>query len=178
MSNKVWVDRSRYETAQSCARRRWLEYHEAETGIVAAKKPLPLAVGSAVHEGLAVLLREGQAAQDDDARAKAGADYVYHALPEIEERAVAAALADFAQFDGGRIALEPTEAPAADAPMVTDYDRYLYAEQSALVEAIVRAYARRRLRPLLEQFTVLEVEREGEWLLGGVFEVCGKCRTT
>jgi hypothetical protein len=131
-----------------------------------------------VHEGLAVLLREGQAAQDDDARAKAGASYVYHGLPEIEERAVAAALADFAQFQS-RLALEPTEAPAVE---VTDYDKYLYAEQAALVEAIVRAYARRRLRPLLEQFTVLEVEREGEWMLstyGGPRwspSLCARCQ--
>lgn len=46
-------------------------------------------------------------------------------------------------------------------------DDYLLAELSALVEGMVRAYARRRLRPLLEQFEVLEVEREGEWKLAG-----------
>lgn len=46
-----------------------------------------------------------------------------------------------------------------------EFERYLEAEQSALVEAMVRAYARRRLRPLLEQFEVLEVEREGTWKL-------------
>jgi hypothetical protein len=45
------------------------------------------------------------------------------------------------------------------------FNAYLVAEQSALVEALVRAYARRRLRPLLEQFEVLEVEREGCWQL-------------
>jgi PD-(D/E)XK nuclease superfamily len=47
-----------------------------------------------------------------------------------------------------------------------EFDRWLEAEQRALVEAMVRAYARRRLRPLLEEFEVLEVEREGEWKLG------------
>lgn len=44
-------------------------------------------------------------------------------------------------------------------------DDYLKLELAALVEAMVRAYARRRLRPLLEQFEVLEVEREGSWRL-------------
>ena len=43
---------------------------------------------------------------------------------------------------------------------VREYEAYLMAEQSALVEGMVRAYARRRLRPLLEEFEVLEVERE------------------
>jgi len=47
----------------------------------------------------------------------------------------------------------------------SEFERYLFAEQSALVEALVRAYARRRLRPLLEEFEVLEVEREGSWKL-------------
>jgi hypothetical protein len=47
----------------------------------------------------------------------------------------------------------------------SEFDRYLAAEQAALVEGMVRAYARRRLQPLLSQFEVLEVEREGEWKL-------------
>jgi len=47
----------------------------------------------------------------------------------------------------------------------SEFERYLFAEQSALVEALVRAYARRRLQPLLSEFEVLEVEREGEWKL-------------
>ena len=49
--------------------------------------------------------------------------------------------------------------------MRSDIDEYLYQEQKALVEAQVRAYARRRLRPLLDAYEVLEVEREGEWEL-------------
>lgn len=42
---------------------------------------------------------------------------------------------------------------------------YLREELAALVEGMVRAYARRRWRLLLEQFEVLEVEQEGEWKL-------------
>jgi hypothetical protein len=45
-------------------------------------------------------------------------------------------------------------------------EKFLETEQRALIEAMVRAYARRRLQPLLEEFEALEVEREGEWLLG------------
>lgn len=61
----------------------------------------------------------------------------------------------------------------------SQFDGYLLAEQRALTEALVRAYCRRRLRPLLEQFEVLEVEREGSWLLsqwGGEAEgTCPRC---
>lgn len=45
---------------------------------------------------------------------------------------------------------------------------YLREELSALVEGMVRAWGRRRWRGTLEQFEVMEVEREGEWRLGEV----------
>lgn len=112
---------------------------------------------------------------------------------ELEEEAVAAALKDFNQYtalevdttelfemgqprsdEGERIA--KTLGLAEDDPQVialrqqvgtgwTKFDTFLKREQQALVEALVRAYARRRLRPLLEEFEVLEVEREGQWQL-------------
>jgi len=166
MTTRRYVDRSRYETTQACRRRRWWEYEEGGRGITSAKKPLPLAVGGAVHEGLAVLLREGQSAMDGPgALTPVG-------WRQIEDNAVAAALADFAQFQSA-LALDVNEAPAVE---VSEYDKYLYAEQAALVEGMVRAYARRRLRPLLEQFMVLEVEREGQWKLGeGGSDGCREC---
>jgi hypothetical protein len=161
---RIATDRSRIETYQHCRRQRWYEYHQDGVGIVPVKKALALAVGGAVHKGLETLLR-GSAAVNWAA---------------LEENAVAAALADFASFKGGNldiggevIARPPSdgsgdvdEAQVAAASVVpAPYDDYLYREQSALVEALVRAYARRRLRPLLEEFEVLEVEREGEWKL-------------
>ena len=88
---------------------------------------------------------------------------------------------DFSDFS--EVLTGPTVGAVALAPVVLDdqalaeieiantrraqgLDDYLLAEISALVEGMVRAYARRRLRPLLKQFEVLEVEREGEWNLG------------
>lgn len=162
MTRIIRTDRSRIITHQRCARARWLEYHEAGTGITSARKPLPLAVGGAVHAGLAILLREAQS----------GLPTLPDASQRLDEAAVKGALADFAQF---ALALDAEQAearldaavysPEQLAAMRSDFDRYLYAEQSALVEALVRAYARRRLRPLVEEFEVLEVEREGEWTL-------------
>jgi hypothetical protein len=155
MTTRVWTDRSRYITAERCKRRRWYEYHEGGLGIRSASMPLPLAVGGSVHVGLAALL--------------SGA---------TEEDAVAAALLDFAQYtpalelDSGEQAAFAPPAAGEDpelAGMVLAskgrFDAYLVNEQTALVEAMVRAYARRRLRPLLEQYEVLEVEREGSWTL-------------
>jgi hypothetical protein len=106
-------------------------------------------------------------------------------MEDIEQRAVNAALADFAQFQlaldigeesqemtqqlNDALATKDSELAGVAAETITrarsEFDQYLYAEQSALVEGLVRAYARRRLRPLLEQYEVLEVEREGSWCL-------------
>lgn len=60
------------------------------------------------------------------------------------------------------------EIEVASQQQATGMDDYLKEELAAQVEAMIRAYARRRLRPLLEQFEVLEVEREGMWKLGEV----------
>jgi len=201
MTTKIFTDRSRIVTADRCKRRRFLEYHQDGTGIVPTKMPLPLAVGIAVHAGLAVLLQEKQEQITADAT-QAG----YWSDVTIEDHAVAAALREFAQFSQSlevdtteSAAMQPT--PAADVfqsqvvaqarelgmdeaaiaglardPAVarSEFDRYLQQEQAALVEGMVRAYARRRLRPLLEQFEVLEVEREGEWKLSE-WEECVNC---
>ena len=55
-----YTDRSRQEQQDRCARARWHAYHDGGRGMVLARRPLPLAVGGAVHAGLAALLRDGQ----------------------------------------------------------------------------------------------------------------------
>lgn len=67
------------------------------------------------------------------------------------------------------------EIDVANAAAATGMDDYLKEELAAQVEGMVRAYARRRLRPLLEKFEVLEVEREGEWKLAQIDEPTGIC---
>src|SRR5579864_2522474 len=189
MTRRVWTDRSRIESYQRCRRLRLLQYSQDGTGIDGMNKPLPLAVGSSVHVGLAELLRGSMKPI-----------YNMEDWLGLEETAVKAALADFAQHSA-TLELDTTEQsqmqPIAGAAGATtaeqlaeslglspaeagidslaqrvghaqeQFNSYLIAEQSSLVEAMVRAYARRRLRPLLEQFEVLEVEREGTWLLSG-----------
>jgi hypothetical protein len=170
MTTRIYTDRSRIETHQACARRRFLEYHQDGLGITSVKKSLPLAVGGAVHVGLSVLLTEGQRYLDATPDAFSGVLHDIVSQRSIEKLAVDAALADFAEYSGHLDI--PTEngsrgnlgGPSEDT--VNELDEYLYREQASLVEALTRAYARRRLKPLLTQYEVLEVEREGEWLLG------------
>jgi hypothetical protein len=187
MTQRIFVDRSRYESAQRCLRARWYGYHQSGMGIQSSRMPLPLAVGSSVHVGLAQLLREGQGIINSYPNMPIGGGAPWR---EIEEEAVLVALADFAQYQHALDAPDaelailatignPTVILNADSVAVAnvrnEFDEYLFREQSALVEGLVRAYARRRLRPLLEQFEVLEVEREGEWELSPRGRRCTSC---
>lgn len=157
---KIWIDRSRYESSLHCLRERWYTYHAGGKGIVSARKPLPLAVGGAVHAGLAALLRACIGIGGDS--------IILGSIASMEDAAVRAALADFSQYRRALDTRDEHLGLSTDAPKPVETEAaedYLYAEQSALVEGMVRAYARRRLRPLVEQYEVLEVEREGQWLL-------------
>ena len=115
---------------------------------------------------------------NDQLKASLGVDWANVKQPEPVK-------ADEA-FDAVDLSLMQVDTSQQTAVAMADkaagMDDYLREELAAQVEAMVRAYARRRLRPLLEQFEVLEVEREGEWKLGEALlpedlvidgEVCG-----
>ena len=116
MTTTIYTDRSRVETYQLCARRRFLEYHECGVGIRPMRKPLPLVVGGSVHVGLSLLLREGQMLME----CHAGEPELLWSHPHIrvlEDKAVAAALADFAQH-AAALELDAGERLAMEGPAV------------------------------------------------------------
>ena len=189
MTHTTYTDRSRVESFQRCNRLRFLQYHEAGVGLEPARQSLPLAVGLAVHKGLETLLRASMTTMspetaEHDAVAAALADFATHrsalALDTAEEAAratsalgvsmteqLAATAVDLGMSpdDPSLVALHDIQRNAA-----AEFDEWLWQEQAALCEGLVRAYARRRLLPLLEEFEVLEVEREGDWSLGLAWE--------
>jgi hypothetical protein len=194
----IRTSRSANMTYQRCPRSRYHAYHACGTGLAPTAKPLPLVVGGCVHDGLAYLLTHGQHALDegglalriveDDAVRIALDSYAPHrhhiALPDAEARDMEAAAhppaipaADLADF--GAILDLPQEEGAgrgygtATATLRDRWLAYVDEEQAALIEGMVRAYARERLLPLLAEFVVLEVEREGEWLVGAYPDMPG-----
>ena len=118
---------------------------------------------------------------EDDAVVAALADFATHrsalALDITEESALAAAIdPKDAGFSAQLVAtaqelgMDPGDPALAELlgrqrNAAAEFDGWLWQEQAALVEGMVRASARRRLKPLLEEFQVLEVEQEGEWEL-------------
>lgn len=236
MTQVLYAQRSMVQSYQRCRRLRWLENYEgaAGVGLTPKRRSIHLVIGSAVHSGMEVLLREGQQAVDDLSSQvpDRGVDEVIADLfasafaRQIEDRAVLAALADLSKEMGDQgVELDPEEMAAMqavrqadesaapvvdmggltagmssnsrqeDSPIVIDFgdlvpaagedvakpvavmaapapvqtpDQYLKEELAALCEGMVRAWSRRRWKSLLENFEVLEVEREGEWKLGEV----------
>src|SRR5512146_737850 len=197
-----YTDRSRTESYQRCPRLRYWNYHFAERGIEPTRRSLALVVGGCVHEGLATALSEGQkfmysaagtdvsldtvaawrrieeaavasglGAYDDFLRdSKLELDAREQAELQVEVKQATETTVDFsAEFglsdDQARRLTEPNLAAVKQ-------EKYLEQEQRGLVEALIRAYCRRRLLPLLDELEVLEGEREGEWLLSKWIRNC------
>ena len=145
----TFSDRSRFLEYQRCPTARYLGYGWAGVGLRRIRATIPLVTGSAVHAGLADMLSQVlamSAAGNDNPGGWAHVD---------TDRSVEAALEVYAQELKGRgLDVELGE----DAQWVTD-------EQRALIEGLVRAYALapHGLQALLEQYRVLEVEREDVW---------------
>ncbi len=186
---KYFAQRSAVIDYQRCPRLRYLGYAYNGRGLEPQRKPLPLCVGGAVHRGLEYLLREGGRQWDQDGTLTAPMTLedaaVEMALVEFAQESAGGLELDVTELAaqqpvatlGSQLVESAFEfgLPQDDPALVAlkqdvasagaKFDKYLADEQRALVEAMVRAYSRRRLRPLLQQFQVLEVEREGEWLL-------------
>jgi len=138
-------DRSRFLEFQKCPTSRYLAYSWGGTGLRRVRATIPLVTGSAVHAGMASLLNQ---------ILKLGDVPGVWAHVDVDG-AVAAALEEYElELIGRGLDVELGE----DAQWVTD-------EQRALIEGLVRAYAvaPTGLQALLEQYRVLEVEREDVW---------------
>lgn len=136
-------DRSRYNEFQRCNRARYLGYEWGGIGLRRNRASIPLTAGIAVHVGrahmLSQLLQIGDVPRAD--------------LKVNVDEAVQAALDAYsAELADRGLDVELGE----DAQAVVD-------EQRALIEGLLRAYAKAGLPALLEHYRVLEVEREDVW---------------
>lgn len=142
---EAYADRSRILTHQSCPRRRYFEYEVPTSGDVNGVRPqrmdMNLLLGAAFHAGIEQLLLEAMTPSGKE---------------DTVDWAVTVALDGYQDWTGYwpqvksvGLSLEPEE----DAS-------YVYYEQAALVEALIRAYAIFVLPQVLDRFQVVDVERE------------------
>lgn len=144
-----YVDRSRVLKYQQCPRARYYSTEIYGRGIQPIRMSIPLVVGQCVHKGLAELLL-GAAKMFEVEKTTIGmwgVDWV--------DVCVDTALEEYDKEVKARgFTLDPEEEAFS-----------VYSEQKALIEAMIRVWALRRLPGFLEQFEVLEVEREDTFTL-------------
>lgn len=139
-----FLDRSRWKRGWHCSRARFLEYDYAGWGLRPKAQSIPLATGSGVHEPLAELLNYIQDKKE---------------LPPVElvRREVAAVLARYKKDATASGFVEAdTEGQSA----------YVIAEQAHLIECLIWAVYRCFLPWLHENFEVVQVEHERDYVIG------------
>jgi len=148
----IYTDRSRYLESQRCLRARWLGYELGRDeskgiagGITKAALSIPLSTGTYVHVGVTDLLLDAM---------------IRPVTTDVIDSAALCA-----------VNLYRTEATARGLDIDTPSDvQETIAEQSALIEALIRAWALNRLPALLSEYEVLEVEAEKVLPLTGSLE--------
>lgn len=146
MSNMKVTDRSRAVAYQSCPRLRFLNYEYHGHGLQPIFSSIPLVTGSACHKGIEVLLTHvmnGQCAGD----CSGSIDFAVEEALKLYD--------DECQRRG--LELDPSEDSS-----------YVYNEQRALIESLLRGWAIHILPQLLESYEVVEVETEDLFPLNNV----------
>jgi len=144
------TDRSRIIAFQRCPRERWLSYHIHNTGLQRTRKSLPLQFGSAFHEGAEILLLGPDLS-------KHPRDHVHLWGMDICDAAVERAY-NFLdeQFDAHAVGFDGEQPANIEGALA-----YGREEQMALAEALLRGWWVYEGAEFLEQFEVVECEREG-----------------
>lgn len=141
---EFYSSRSRAEDYLRCPRFRWEGHERDGHGYQPLRVAIPLATGGSVHKGLAELLL--QAMRDASYQ---GSSPIRSYRPSKVDKAVEFALQDYDSKCAGR-GLDLGE---------LEEQSFVFAEQKALTEGLVRLAALRVVPRLLEIYEVLEVER-------------------
>src|ERR1035438_3480770 len=141
-----YTSRSAIETAYTCKRKRWLGYLYQGKGLTQVQANVPLTTGTCVHEGIGFLLRNiqlGIIVQDSK-------EYFLSLDSHWVDDAVKIALQSYTkivQESGIQVgAREDSE--------------FVYAQEQARTEALIRAWAIAELPMLMKYYNVYSVEDE------------------
>ncbi len=151
-----FADRSRVLTYQSCPRRRYFEYEIQTGGEVGGVRPvrldMNLLLGSTFHAGIEILLTHAMC---------------FPSCP-IDDNGTDEAVSYALNGGGDWTGYWPSVKSMGLQLEAEEDASYVYYEQAALAEALIRGYAAFVLPDLLARFTVVDVEREevGTFVLG------------
>lgn len=150
--------RSQMLLGQTCAKKREFAYHWQGRGVESTLLSEDLALGTAVHAGLEVLLRDHYVL-DEPEYGGSWNDFVNSGANEANQ----------VMMEQFRRGLEMQQAAITIDPQ-SETAQLLAEEQANLAYALVWTFGRRRLASLLERFEVVKVEPEICWLVGSILD--------
>lgn len=138
---KRFTSRSAVLSEKTCGYKRYLTYHYNGYGITGANEPLALLIGTIVHRGMQHLLEHCRKHESDE---QLTTDCINEAVEVARELWLKTLSKKNLLLHSG------------------EYDRlpWIIAEQECLWEGLIRAWAIKRLPDILEEFIILEVEKE------------------
>lgn len=137
----IYTSRSPAECFQRCPRRRYWEYLYKGKGLQAIKRATPLTTGIAVHNGLEVLMRWLMKRDGSAKEALRGA-------------IIAARKTQSDAFKSYAVKLKKA------GGVISDDEKYVYHEQVALTDALLRGFAIKVLPHIARRYEVMIVEQE------------------
>lgn len=141
----LYTNRSRIQDFQWCPRLGFLHYHWGGRGLSPRRLSIYLGTGSYVHKGIALLLKLVKECQD-------AGQPIRVTMAALDTVCTSVVSSYKAELEGRGVSLNPDE--------TTEAEQYYIAEQTALVEAQVRAFAYRVLPQVAKLYWVRAVEEE------------------
>lgn len=135
-------------TYQNCPRKRYYNYHHLDTGIVPTQGSIPLATGIHVHGAIELILLSIQKHPEIMT--------IEGKLSHLVDGAIESLLNQYKSEAKEGL----SEGTLLGGDVDTQWLNYVIAEQSALIEAMIRIWVVKELPRLLARFTIWSVEQE------------------
>lgn len=152
------TSRTAFLTYQTCPRKRYLGFHYASTGLSSGFVDLNLLTGTAVHRGLQHLLEHCR---------------IDHPEGDFEEKCIDQAVEFALEIFKEEITTKSINLHSTEMMNI----QFVIEEHETLIEGLIRAFAVKRLKDLLEEYEVLEVEHEEIYELS-LPKICPNCNGT
>lgn len=141
MSDKMFTSRSAILTYKTCHYKRLLQYHLEGAGFTGGSYPLDLLIGTIVHRGVQHLMEHCRKDHPDGQFEDGCIDQAVN-IARILWREI---------LSTQSLGIHSIEEDRLD---------WIIAEQECLWEGLIRAFALRRLPQILDEYDILEVEKE------------------
>lgn len=158
----IHASRSRYESFMRCPRLGYLQYHWGGSGIVKGGKTIELITGNMLHYGLEQIgqhVKQHKKAPDeyqlDDFIQKVKLAYYNEVFfPDWQTQGGGFKLSDWGEDDYTGERKQFTEHE------MIQQQQYVFDEQTALIEALLRVFCLRKLPEWIERYRIVSVEQD------------------